>query len=126
MKNPRRKIFFSVMGVSFILTFAWLFVYIEERKFEAHYYKSELERLQQAASPALLELIQTAEEGSALALLRHSPRLARLNGEQSRTLIGELRQSRTPEQRDALARHYGLNGEELAALAALLHGTAQP
>lgn len=68
-----------------------LFFYIEEKKYEALYYQTELDKLQQQAGfTHLMQQIADQNPGSAINTLHQSRRIQSLSTEQARQLVNDI------------------------------------
>lgn len=97
--KPKTK----VMAVSTMLTltvgFAALFFYIEEKKYEALYYKTELTKLQQQSGfDHLMQNIATQTSNTAINTLHKSRQVQALSAEQAQQLINDIGAGRKPER----------------------------
>ena len=91
-----------VMAVSTMLTLtvslAALFFYIEEKKYEALYYQTELTKLQQQSGfDQLMQQIATQSSNTAINTLHQSRKIQALSEQQAQQLIKDISAGRKTE-----------------------------
>lgn len=89
-----------VMAVTTILAvsigFGALFIYIEEKKYEALYYKSELEKHeQQAGFSVLMQQLAKRGDNPSLKTLLESKSIQALSAQQAQQVINAITQNKT-------------------------------
>lgn len=101
------------MGMSILVGTAVLFFYIEERKYEALYYQTELDKLQQQHSGIHYLIDAVNSHGSAIASLKYADGIRRLNPEQAEALLKAIKDNTASEQ---LQHDYKLSASEVDTL----------
>ena len=101
----------TMLGLTVVL--GALFFYIEEKKYEALYYKTELDKLQQQAGFGhLMQQIAIQSPNGAINTLHQSRQIQALSAEQARQLINDINADRSSG--------ISLTGNEADAIKALL------
>jgi len=96
--KPKTKMMAASTMLSLTIGLAALFFYIEEKKYEALYYQTELSKLQQQAGFSHL-MQQIADQGNntAIKTLFKSRQIQALSAEQARQLINDINADRKPD-----------------------------
>lgn len=126
--KPKTKVMASATMLSVTIGFGALFVYIEEKKFEAMGYQQQLQAAQQALIANkngyhfLVEALALANDD--LAELAQSPQLQLINQDQAREIVTLLRNSPAEQSFPQLRAKFSLTEDEILALQSL--SRAQP
>ncbi len=96
--KPKTKVMAASTMLGLTLGLGALFFYIEEKKYEALYYQTELGKLQQQAGFNQL-MQQIAEQGhnDAIKILHQSRKIQALSAEQARQLVDAINTERKPD-----------------------------
>jgi len=110
--KPKTKVMAASTMLGLTVGLGALFFYIEEKKYEALYYQTELKKLQQQNGFAHL-MQQLADQGNntAIKTLHKSRQVQALSAEQAHQLINDLNAGRKPS--------HPLTGAEVDAIKTL-------
>ena len=126
--KPKTKVMASATMLSVTIGFGALFVYIEEKKFEAMGYQQQLQAAQQALIANkngyhfLVEALALSNDD--LAELAQSPQLQLINQDHAREIVTLLRSAPSDQSFSQLRAKFSLTEAEIQALQAL--SRAQP
>jgi len=102
--KPKTKVRAVITLLGLTIGLGALFFYIEEKKYEALYYQTELEKLQQKAGFGhLMQQIADQNPNSAINTLHQSRRIQRLSTEQAHQLVNDINADRATGSRLAEA-----------------------
>lgn len=89
--KPKTKVMAVSTMLGLTIGFAALFFYIEEKKYEALYYQTELNKLQQQSGfEQLMQQLVAIDDNGAIATLRHSSTIQALTTAQAKQLIADI------------------------------------
>ena len=97
--KPKTKVVAASTMLGLTLGLGALFFYIEEKKYEALYYKTELTKLQQQQSgfSHLMQQIADQSYNSAIKTLHQSRQIQALSAEQAQQLVNDINANRKPD-----------------------------
>lgn len=112
MSSKRKRIIYSSVGIGILAGCAVLFFYIEERKYEALYYQTELEKLQKQHNGIHYLIDAVTSHGSTIADIKYADSIRRLSPEQAAALLKALNTDSSKQ----LQRDYKLSAAEVESL----------
>ncbi len=128
--KPKTKVMATITMLSVTIGFGALFVYIEEKKFEAMSYKHQLDELQQQLTSdkqGYQHLMQAlAANNDDLAELLKSPQLQLINQEHAKEIVTILSNASTGQSYSLLRSKFSLTEDEILALQALISNSTAP
>lgn len=97
--KPKTKVMAAGTMLGLTLGLATLFFYIEEKKYEALYYQTELSKLQQQNGfTHLMRQIAEQSNNTAINTLRKSKQIQTLSAEQARQLVIDINADNQPDR----------------------------
>lgn len=128
--KPKTKVMATATMLSITIGFGALFVYIEEKKFEAMGYKNQLSELEQqliSNKQGYQHLMKAlAVNNDALAKLLKSPQLDQLSQEHAEEIAAILSRTSTGQSHALLQSKFSLTEDEIRALQSLSQNVITP
>ncbi len=110
--KPKTKVMAASTMLGLTVGLGALFFYIEEKKYEALYYQTELTNLQQQSGFShLMQQIADQSHNNAMNTLHTSKQIQALSAEQARQLVNDINADRKPNR--------ALTAQEIDAIKAL-------